>query len=47
MQGAIKENVGLRMGVEVVEPQTLPRSELQFKRIVDMWPKEVHRKLER
>ncbi len=47
VRGVIKDNIGLRMDVEVVEPETLPRSELKFKRIVDERPKDVRRKLER
>lgn len=47
VQGIIKDNIGLRMDVEVVEPEMLPRSDLKFKRIVDLRPKEVRRQLER
>lgn len=47
VRDVIKDNIGLRMEVEVVEPGTLPRSELKFKRIVDERSKETRRKLER
>ncbi|PLS18561.1 hypothetical protein CVD28_05330 [Bacillus sp. M6-12] len=45
-QSIIKQNIGLRMDVELVEPETLPRSELKFKRIVDNRPKDVRRELD-
>jgi phenylacetate-CoA ligase len=47
VQHIIKENIGLRMDVEVVEPETMPRSELKFTRIVDLRKKEFRRHLER
>ncbi|MEW6635327.1 MAG: hypothetical protein AB1425_00775 [Actinomycetota bacterium] len=47
VQEVIKDNIGLRMDVEVVEPGTFPRTELKFKRILDKRPQEVRRRLER
>lgn len=47
VQKIIRDNIGLRMTVEVVEPETLPRTDLKFKRIVDNRPKELRRKLDR
>ena len=47
VQHLIKENIGLRMDIEVVENGSIPRTDLKFKRIVDLRPKEVRRHLER
>lgn len=47
IQKIVKDNIGLRMDVEVVEPQTIPRTDLKFKRIVDKRPQDVRRRLER
>ncbi len=47
VQNIIKENIGLRMDIEVVESGVIPRTDLKFKRIVDLRPKEVRRHLER
>jgi phenylacetate-CoA ligase len=43
----LRQTVGLRMPVEIVEPGTLPRTELKVKRIIDHRPQEVRRRLER
>ncbi|MBO0691165.1 MAG: phenylacetate--CoA ligase family protein [Candidatus Dormibacteraeota bacterium] len=43
----LRERVGLRMPVEILEPGTLPRTELKVKRIVDERPAEARRELER
>ncbi len=47
VQTMIKDNVGVRMEAEVVEPGTLPRTDLKMKRIVDLRPAEVRRALDR
>jgi phenylacetate-CoA ligase len=42
-----KKNIGVKLEVEVVPPQTLPRYELKTRRIFDHRPKEVRRALDR
>ncbi len=43
----IKEVVGVRLGAEVAEPGSLPRTELKAKRIVDLRGDEFRRELDR
>jgi phenylacetate-CoA ligase len=43
----LRDRVGLRMPVVILEPGTLPRTELKVKRIVDERPAEARRVLER
>jgi phenylacetate-CoA ligase len=43
---ALRKAVGLRMPVEMVEPGTLPRSELKAKRVVDLRPGGARRELD-
>jgi phenylacetate-CoA ligase len=47
VQNIIKVNIGLRMDIEIVENGSIPRTDLKFKRIMDLRPKEIRRHLDR
>ncbi|MBI4481783.1 MAG: hypothetical protein HY652_02720 [Acidobacteria bacterium] len=47
VEQSIREALGVRLGVELVAPGSLPRYELKTKRIIDKRPKEVRRILDR